>query len=405
MSKNLLFPSLRCKMGDWIYYVTFMTFNDVKLWIKPTKEVHSSRGLSQWIQRQLEDDHADAIASYLESQPERMFNALFVGIYEGEPEWSELKITSNKMMQSEITTGQLDSLTRSVGLLHLSGDEKLFAIDGQHRVAGIKKVIEGNDKLKSEEVTVILVGHQTDTDGILRTRRLFTTLNKTAKKVSKKDIIALDEDNGSAIITRKLVNDFSLFEDERFIAYNPSANLKPNDEYGITSIVKLYDLVSILSSTTKATTAGKFNSSRPTEDILNLVYDYCCKYWELLSKEISEYREVLIKKTKKAEEYRHPDCNHLLFRPIGQHAFAEAVAHMVCKLDIDLSDAIKILSTEDLWIHKSNWHHILWDPLNKKMITKGSTIAKIHLLFNVDCVDKLPAKQLSKYNGFLKSRG
>ena len=39
------------------------------------------------------------------------------------------------------------------------------------------------------------VMHKNTTDGLEATRRLFTTLNKTAKPVSKNAVIALDEDD------------------------------------------------------------------------------------------------------------------------------------------------------------------------------------------------------------------
>ena len=50
-----------------------------------------------------------------------------------------------------------------------------------------------------DEVSVIFVAHEATSQGLERTRRLFTTLNKTDRPVSKGDIIALDEDDVVAI--------------------------------------------------------------------------------------------------------------------------------------------------------------------------------------------------------------
>jgi DNA sulfur modification protein DndB len=100
----------------------------------------------------------------------------------------------------------------SIGFLRLTGTEKLFAIDGQHRLSGIKHAIEHDLELSEELVPVIFVGHANTVVGMRRTRRLFTTLNKTAVPVTKRDIIiALDEDDVMAITARRLYEEDSRF--------------------------------------------------------------------------------------------------------------------------------------------------------------------------------------------------
>src|SRR5437764_1061111 len=92
--RRQLFPALRCRMGDTIYYVSYLSFQDVKDWIKPTDEIHRSKKLSDWIQRQLIKGHADAISAYLLNQKERFFNALVIGIYGGQPSWAPLSVSA-----------------------------------------------------------------------------------------------------------------------------------------------------------------------------------------------------------------------------------------------------------------------------------------------------------------------
>ena len=67
----------------------------------------------------------------------------------------------------------------------LRGDEKLFALDGQHRLAGINRAIRDGMSGSDDEVSVIFLGHKNTDDGLKATRRLFTTLNKTARPVSR----------------------------------------------------------------------------------------------------------------------------------------------------------------------------------------------------------------------------
>ena len=64
-------------------------------------------------------------------------------------------------------------LEGTLGILRLDGTQTFFAIDGQHRVQGIKKALEKNDELKREEVSVIFVAHRKDQDGMERTAPSF----------------------------------------------------------------------------------------------------------------------------------------------------------------------------------------------------------------------------------------
>ena len=407
MPKSAIFPALRCRMGDWFYYVTFMSFRDIKEWIHAPHEIHSSKKLSEWIQRELQSNHAQAIATYLATQPERMFNALFVGIYDGEPQWGEIQVSSTlELAPFKVTEDQLDNLSRSIGILHFSGEEKLFAIDGQHRVAGVKLALEENkDLLEDDEITVILVGHRTNKKGIERTRRLFTTLNKTAKRVSPTDIIALDEDNGAAIVTRRMIDEFTLFRKGEMIAFNPTANIGESDTDSITSVITLYDVVKTLAVCVEGYSKKGFIDNRPDDKLLDSVYNFCCSYWDLLQEIIPEYQKVFLSK-KSPSQFRQPDNNHLLFRPVGQRAFAEATAYLIKKCSLGHDEAIKELSQADLWLHFPKWHYILWNPIGKTMIStaKNRGIAKSYLLKMIGHDEFLTPKQAQDYQEFMESR-
>ena len=124
-----------------------------------------------------------------------------LGFYGGSPDWYELDIRTNHLFDAEALPRELDGV---LGFLRLDGTETLFAIDGQHRVEGIKQALQENAELKREEVSIIFVAHRNDPSGMERTRRLFTTLNRYAKPVSKSEIVALDEDDILAIITREI---------------------------------------------------------------------------------------------------------------------------------------------------------------------------------------------------------
>ena len=210
-TKAIVLPAIRGIMGDWVFYSCLMDLSEISSRVYYAKEIHRNEGLSDMIQRRLDRNRSVQIAEYLRKQPQRFFNSLVVATYDGQPNWYSLSDIRNKSEKNELKNIS-DEKVESLGFLTFRGDEKLFALDGQHRLAGIRKAIR--DGLKQDpydEVSIILVAHENSKEGLSRTRRLFTTLNKTAKSVAKGDIIALDEDDVMAICVRRLIEETEFF--------------------------------------------------------------------------------------------------------------------------------------------------------------------------------------------------
>ncbi len=385
MKIRSLFPSLRCRMGEWIYYVTFLKFSDISEWIKRTDEIHESQSLSEWIQRQIDRTHADNIASYLQHQPERFFNAIVVGVYGGRPEWASLKVSAPPGAGFDLLEEDEEELENSVGMLKFSGTESLFAIDGQHRVAGIKKALMKEKSLAREELCCIFVAHERTHEGIKRTRRLFTTLNKTAKKVSTSDIVALDEDDGFAVVTRRMVDECPFFAKGEWVAFATAATIPSNDVKSMTSVIGLYYITQDLYPRIVKRGIPKKTEilhSLPSDEFLQDLFQTNCDYWNYLMEFIPEYRQVMESKQVTPGSFRSKQNNHLLFRPIGQRAFAGATELLIHR-NKSMKDAIEMLSKANLWLNHKDWHYLLWNPMQDKMIGSNQAVAETFLLRQV----------------------
>ena len=107
-------PALRCKMGDRGYMVASMRFREISERIKGIPEVHTSKKLREWIQRQLDEKHAAEIGEYLKTEEARFFNALVVGVYGGDPQWSPLKLSDPR---NELAEDEEEQLAESIGIL------------------------------------------------------------------------------------------------------------------------------------------------------------------------------------------------------------------------------------------------------------------------------------------------
>ena len=67
-NRKMQIPAIRSKMGIWVYYVSSLSFKDVKEYVRPINdELHKSELLSQMIQRSITENYR-SIANYLLTQ-------------------------------------------------------------------------------------------------------------------------------------------------------------------------------------------------------------------------------------------------------------------------------------------------------------------------------------------------
>jgi len=196
ISKKMYLPCLRGVLGNWVYYSTLMTSQQITEWVKPAKEIRESKVLDDYLQRDLKE-RRKSIAEYLLNDEFRFFNSIIVGVFGGAPEWIEFDVSKFKLHVSDT---EINLSEDSMGVLVFDGDEEMFAIDGQHRVAGIQIASKKdqltsieNQKLKDDQFSVVFVAHIDDESGKKRTRKLFSDINKNAKPVAAGDKIKIDE--------------------------------------------------------------------------------------------------------------------------------------------------------------------------------------------------------------------
>jgi DNA sulfur modification protein DndB len=355
-------------MGDWVYYITFLKLRDIAQRISYVRDIHPSRVLEDMIQRELDEStHSWSIKQYLLHQPQRFFNGLVIGVYGGAPSWTELAISDSE-------NASLDPLPTyirgALGVLTLSGTEQLFAIDGQHRVSGIKKAVEVRKNLGEEEICALFLSHRNDREGLQRTRRLFTTLNRYAKPVSKTETIALDEDDVIAIVTRKLVEGHPLFRER--VSRQKGKAISKSDRRNVTSIVSLYDSMDIYFKTRPPRVWREFRKIRPSDSKISEYYKGAAKLWNILTEQLPELRAVA--RSRPDEElvgqYRNRTGGHLAFRPVGLEMIIWTIRAFVDQ-GKPLGKVVKAISRIPLNLAESPWAGLLWDPVNRRMTVAG----------------------------------
>lgn len=375
-------PALRGLFGDWAYYSCLMSLRELAERVNFAREIHKSKALFDMIQRELKTGRSLEIASYLQTNPERFFNSLVVAVYGGDPAWHQLD--EIKPQGKDINLHDIsDDAIASIGFLSFTGKEKLFALDGQHRLAGIQQSINEDYELESDEVSVLVVSHRNSAAGLRRTRRLFTTLNKTAKPVTKGEIISLDEDDAMAIVVRELVENHPYFTDKRVLIV-ANANLPSTNDTHLTTIVNLYDVLTILFSRIKSVTPIKdLQFSRPTDKELASFREYAIWFFDLLADGAPELREYFESKTPwdVVKKYRRPDGGSILFRPVGLTIFAK-VAEAVAK-DHPLDEALTIMGELPTDLSTAPYVDLLWNPGSRTLDLRRQALVRRLLLYSL----------------------
>lgn len=383
-------PAIRGKIGDTVFYCTTLTFKQVKTMVrKVDDELYTAQSLKEQIQRSLTDNFIK-IKEYILKSENRFFDSLVLAVYDGDPLWKEVRYEIG------------DETYYNVGLLEFSGEEKIFPVDGQHRVEGIRAALIEDECLENETISVMMIGHQNTAEGREKSRRIFSTLNRYVKPVRLGDIIALDEDDSVAIVTRDLLETYPLFMGDRIKTSN-NKSIPQSDKKAFTSLMTLYDChLTLFSTYISQKEHRKFSKSqisdmlkyRPSDEVLDEFKECLISFWNSMSSTFEEIRSYINDSSDNpALEMRSNDNGgNLFFRPIGLLPFVEAVSKISIHTNDSFGNVIIRFANLNRNVHSDLWDMILWNPINKKMIMRNQSLV-YYLLIKMFDADILTEKE------------
>lgn len=367
-------------MGDWTYYTTILTFEQVDKFVsKIDDQIHNSESLKDLIQRSITNNYI-SIKDYIINQKEMFFNSLVLAVYDDYPNWKQIEYSFS------------DDSFYQMGLLEFPSSHKIFPVDGQHRVEGIKEALKADPSLKYQQITAIFIGHKNDSEGKQRTRRLFTTLNRYAKPVKLDDIIALDEDDIVAILTRKFLEEYDLFTGKR-VVYAKQKAIPTNNKNAITSIITLYYANYELFKAYRTEMYGKKPSNknitellkfRPNDGEINNFEGYLLTFWDAFKNNLTAINRYLRETNNFSEEFRNRNGGNLLFRPIGLLPFVKACIQIKQTTNCDFEQILGNMDNLCFDIAQKPWRFVVWDPVANKMIMNSSTITQLLIIYLYD---------------------
>ena len=354
----------------------------------------------------------------------------------------------NRALKNSIEFEALDS-SGTIGLINVE-KQTIFALDGQHRIMGIKGVqelISGqifslnknkkqigdpisrekffemikaenidlrkilNETMSIEFIPAVIKGETRD-EARARLRSYFVQINKNAKKIKKGEGDLLDEDDGYKVVAKDLALTHPLFKD-------PSTNkhrinmtdqqLSPSSS-NISTIVHINNMSENYLSKSdsergerwKGILNGKISLRPPEEEISEAINDF--KNFLDMVNELSIFQKINkggeVKDLRNFPTKKNPNFEgHLLMRPVGQQILAEAVGRMVYngwKLNDISKNLEKIEKAGHFNAHKpsSIFYGITYDFNKNTMITDTAAQSKaadylVYLLHGELDVDEL----------------
>jgi DNA sulfur modification protein DndB len=305
------------KMAELANYVSF------------AEEIFPKNDLDQIMQREITERSSD-IAEYLRNNDQRFMGALIVAAVGGEPKFVPISFSDDNIYTFA---------ENKLGFLRFDGTEKYYALDGQHRLAAIREVLNSDsERFGKDEISLILVWHENNQDGIKRARRLFTTVNRYAKKTSRAEDLVFDEDNPVDIYTRRLVREHAFFKQRTKISnlvrsgefrLSQSESLKPENSYDrnfLLSILTLRRCNEILLEEFLRTRTQK--QVLPDFDTLEEGFSILNERWTVLLDKINVWKTLRDDSDKDLGPFRRKDGGNTLVRPIAIIAFLTGASRL-----------------------------------------------------------------------------
>ena len=394
-------PALKGRVGQWAFYTTLMKFSEISERIALSKEIYQNNSLSDMVQRTVRSSRTDEIADYLLNEEERFFPAMVVAVFDGEPNWLELSINPGED-DSPVDLSSLDiSKLDAFGVLALTGKERLFPLDGQHRLSGIREALkkpEAAEKyLGDDEVAVMLVAHEPSKKGRMRSRRLFTVLNKRAVSVKKHETIALDEDDVMAVCTRYLVEQFKPLSNDKIVLFRTNASIPANNTTAFTTIVTVYDMLYDLFKVISRNSPNDLRYKRPSAAWIDTYVTCATSFFTEMMKAFPEVGQCLTTTDfqKIVTANRRVDGGHVLFRPVGQRLLAQLVAEALRpsfterfggkstvasdvskNIEKEMKSAFERFGTLPTDLTERPYENTIWEPEAQKMRVGRATIVR-----------------------------
>lgn len=355
-------PCIRGEMGSTTYYIGKMNARELVSSVRPASEIDAwaNMGIEERMQREYNMKRIEGeIAPYLAKQKDRFFGSVIVLVYRGELFFEGISDFSPKIPKAYRTSGE------DIGFLTIDGGS-LIMLDGQHRLLAFEKVVKGNvpgdcaQDVPNDEISVIFINHESSE----KTRRIFNKVNRYAKTTSRGDNIITSEDDGYAIIARRLLNEDGPFGGSALV--NWKSNTLSARSSQLTTISVIYETVKLILACPALTSANgpiKLNDQlRPSDDDIDRYLEVVESVWSSVLQGFLPYRNAIANPSTIAPNRVDSAPYSLLFKPAAQVALFKGLLTAVDRKYLTLDEGINRANRIDWSISSDLWKNILIAP-------------------------------------------
>ncbi|MFZ4296911.1 DNA sulfur modification protein DndB [Streptomyces cinereoruber] len=409
-----LHTAIRAQMGSTPYYVTTMKVSDLVQVARPAseKEEWATTGLTERLQRELNDTRVRTeIAPYLANSPDRFFGAIILLLdSDEEPEFEPLSEVAKSLPKAYRSTMGKDSF----GFLTIDSGQRII-LDGQHRFAALREVhlartVEGEyaKDVGEDEVTVIIVPRISTQ----HTRKIFNKVNRYAKNTSRGDNILTSEDDGFAILTRRLADDGGPLagknhKGESLVNYKNNTIAERSTQ--LTTLSAIYETVRIIAE--HYNMADDLNEKkthvRPSEETIDQGYEHVEGWWATVLDGMPKLKYGR-DNTKLLPELRAKEADYgLLFKPATHIVLFQALSQMLkADHDLTLKDAVNRTYQLDWKITAPLWRDVLINSAHNILTKKENYNLAADLITYLVVGDALPNNHIKELGERIaKARG
>jgi len=366
--------ALKGRLGSTDYFVLAMKAQEL------VNTVHIPSEIDGWDNLTIEEIYQrdinysrvkNQIAPYLASDPDRFFGSIIVAAENLTPDQFE--------PLPEVATTGLPRVYRAkssgIGFLTFDGNERMFPLDGQHRLKAIAFALRGTDEsgkkiesirmpdknLADENVAVIVVPFEPK-----KARKIFTKVNRYAKQTATGEHLVTDDDDLIAILSREISNLIG----GRLVKYSGPNSLSPRDVY-FTTLSNLEKCnIEIMSAH-----FPKIDRMRLPDDAkVNQYKSKVKEEWDFLLRNIDLFRSMLKDRTERGDDRRRQlRKDYILGKPIPQKCLVTAYIDLTQRRKIDPKKAAENLNRIPWEQDDYRWDGLLFR--GKKLLYKNAKLA------------------------------
>lgn len=324
-----------------------------------------------------------------------------------------------------------------VGWLDVGADVGIYALDGQHRLMGVQGLMEllrtgeltrynrdrqpvgtkitltelsvsetylqqlPQETIGIEFIAAVVTG-ETQVAARRRIRSIFVHVNLMAIALSKGQLAQLDENDGFAIVARNIAVHHPLFKDIR--GRKPRVNWDSatvaSKATVLTTLQALQDMATKYLQYQFPHWKPKAQKGlvplRPDPNELErgiVAFSHLCDRLAQFTSYERLHAEDTLKLRRFSDEFSGGE-GHILFRPVGQIAFAQGVGMAIFKQQLPETEVFAKLARYDADGGFSNidrpqslWYGILYDPNKQRILVSGRDLAAkaiVYLLGGLD---------------------